>query len=253
MIFFDSLSERSRIKDISTTQKVLFFIINIIIIFMFNNAMLSFLCVISLVLLNKFLINNNNISILKLLLIPCVFLITGILPIIFEINNSQSLLSFNFYKINLGISQQSIQYASLTLFKALAIVLCSYFLILNTQMTNLFNFMQTIKMPTLLINMFELTYRFIYIILNQTYKIRNAQQARLGYVGFKNSLVSFSLLFKNVFIKSFESIAQLRIALDSRLYDEEIYYYINKEFFSNKFLTFSLIYWILLIIIGWRL
>lgn len=253
MTFFDTFSESSRLKDIKTSQKALFFIVNIIIIFAFDNIYLSLISLIALTIINNYLVEDSHLRLFKLILIPCAFLITGILPIIFEVNNQNTMFSFNLFNLNLGITQKSMQYASLTLFKSLAIVLCSYFLILNTRMNNLFNFMHKMKVPILLVNMFELTYRFIYIILNQTMKIKNAQEARLGYINFKTSLSSFALMAKNTFIKSFERISSFRTALDSRLYDEEINYYISEENFSNKFFIFSIVYCITLVLIGWML
>ncbi|MEG0283541.1 MAG: cobalt ECF transporter T component CbiQ [Erysipelotrichales bacterium] len=253
MRFLDDVCEDSKIKDIKTSHKFLFFVINVILIISIDNSLYSIINFILLTLLCVFLLKEERIILFKLLLIPLVFLIMGIIPILIQINNESYLYSFKLFSLTLGITQDSLDIATLTLFKALAITLCTYFLILNTNVNNIFNFMRKLKVPILIVNLFELTYRFIHVLVERTLTLKNAQESRVGYLNFRTSIQSFALMFKNIFINAFANLTKVRDAMDSRLYDNEINYYIVEEENSLAFGVFACFYIIGMLLIGWLL
>jgi len=66
-----------------------------------------------------------------------------------------------------------------------------------------------------------LTYRFLFVFLEEANEIYTAQDMKFGYLGLKNSYISISLLIKALFIRCLIKYRDMVITLDSKLYDGE--------------------------------
>jgi len=98
--------------------------------------------------------------------------------------------------------------------------MCSlYFIALTTPMTEVFDILRRIRMPPVLIDLAMLTYRFIFILIEEAGQIYRSQVMRLGYGRFRESIRSFSMLAGALFIRTWESGEALVLAMDARCYD----------------------------------
>ncbi len=84
--------------------------------------------------------------------------------------------------------------------------------------------LRKLKVPSLLIEITEIMYRFIFVFLETSLKIYQAQNSRLGYRTARLWLHSLSLLISSLFITVFQRAKELTIAMDSRGYTEDILY-----------------------------
>ncbi|MVO73072.1 cobalt ECF transporter T component CbiQ, partial [Paeniclostridium sordellii] len=70
-----------------------------------------------------------------------------------------------------------------------------------------------------LIELMILTYRFIFIFLEEIKDIYKSQQLKFGYINLKNSYNSTALLIKVLFFRMMKKYEDMSITLDIKLYD----------------------------------
>ena len=116
----------------------------------------------------------------------------------------------------------------------LSSISCLYFLTLTTPVQAILQVLRKLKVPQLLIEITEITYRFIFVFLETALKIYQAQNSRLGYRTFKLWLHSLGLLISSLFITVFQRAKELTIAMDSRGYAGEILYLDEHYQYSAK-------------------
>ena len=101
---------------------------------------------------------------------------------------------------------------------ALGCVGAMYFLALNTPVTDLTMALRRLHVPLLLVELMELTYRFIFVLAETAGRIRTAQESRLGYRGPGRSLSSLGTLCSMVFLRAWRKADRIYAALESRGY-----------------------------------
>jgi cobalt/nickel transport system permease protein len=115
-----------------------------------------------------------------------------------------------------GITAASLTASVTILLRALAVLSCVFFFVLNTPITDISFALVKLRTPPLLLELTELTYRFIFVLSGAAASIRLAQTARLGYVNRQTSLRSTAILASAVFLKALRRSERISRALESR-------------------------------------
>jgi len=161
---------------------------------------------------------------IKLLLVPMFFLLIGVFTIAVNASkNPEGLLAaVPVVGTWIGFSHTGLQDALRLFLKALGAVSCLYFLSLSTPMVDLLAALRRLRLPKLLVEIMELVYRFIFVLLETADTIYNAQSCRLGYSSLSTGYRSLGTLASMLFIKSYKRSDELYTALESRGYDGEL-------------------------------
>ncbi len=191
------------------------------------------------------------ISYWKLLMLPVGFLLISTVTIVFNQWDGTSRLIWGIAlksKIY-GIDELSLSFGLNLILRALAAVNCMYFLALTTPMQDILAVLQRLRVPKLVLNLMELIYRYIFVLLEEAERMRKAQASRLGYQGFKRSVRSFGELLGQVFLRSYLRADKIYGALLARGFDGEINFFAS-DYESGKklILTTSLLTLILLVV-----
>ena len=99
---------------------------------------------------------------------------------------------------------------------------CLYFISLTTPMIDVISVLAKLKVPSFLIELISLVYRFIFIILETSEMMFISQNSRLGYRDIKTSYKSLGALASTLFIRSFKRANDLYTALEARGYNGEL-------------------------------
>lgn len=247
----DKLAYSSRLLFVNPLEKFLFAIITLFLSVFLNSPTISILVLI----INSFLlIYKAGIKLqffLKLMLIPLYFLLIGTSTIAFNIINPyiKAIFSFNIFNFHIGITQASFLQAENVFFKAFAASSCLYFLILTTPLIDIISILRKLKIPELFLELMELIYRFIFILLETAENIHNSQNSRLGYSGISNSFKSLGYLISSLLFRSTYRANQLVIALESRGYTGLINVLENEYKFSHKNIFMIILFEIFLLTI----
>ncbi|KNY28016.1 cobalt ECF transporter T component CbiQ [Pseudobacteroides cellulosolvens] len=228
MINIDKYAYNSKLKKVSVIRKLLFSLFALgICIWADSIAISVFIALIMILVTYK----KGEVPlgfILKLMLVPFVFLLMSTLAITIEITRPENLsermfiLSGSIAGLQIGATIEGIKDALNIFFKALGTISCLYFLSLSTPMLELMAVLRKLKVPKLLIELMGLTYRFIFILLETAENIFVSQRARLGYEGLSSGFRSVKILFSSLFIRSFKRSDEIYRSLEARGYDGEL-------------------------------
>jgi cobalt/nickel transport system permease protein len=95
--------------------------------------------------------------------------------------------------------------------------------------------------PSLLIDLIELTYRFIFIFLDTALAIHQAQASRLGYVSLRKGIRSLGLLISSLFLGVLQRSGQLTMAMNARGYQENLSYIEDTYTYSSRNWLFAIV------------
>jgi cobalt/nickel transport system permease protein len=111
---------------------------------------------------------------------------------------------------------------------------CLYFLTLTTPITVILSVLRKLKVPSLLVDLIELTYRFIFIFLDTALAIHQSQASRLGYGSFRKGIRSLGLLISSLFLGVLQRSGQLTMAMNARGYQENLSYIEDTYTYSSR-------------------
>ncbi len=151
----------------------------------------------------------------KLYRIPLMFILLGCLTIAISLESTRPF--FKIYSISLGFDMSNVEVAKLVLLRSLAMVSVVFFGLLTHTISELAVAMRYCKIPTLFIELFILTYNFIFSLSHTAKSLHIAQKCRLAYSTQGNKLPAFGLLIYATFRKALYQSSQVEIALMARL------------------------------------
>jgi cobalt/nickel transport system permease protein len=129
---------------------------------------------------------------LKLILLPFLFLLIGVLTIAVSITAKGTvtgwLTNMTISGVTIGVTYDGLVMAGGLFCKSLGAVSCLYFLSLTTPAVEMVSVMRRLKFPSLFIELADLIYRFIFVMLETADDIYTSQSSRLGYASLKNSM-----------------------------------------------------------------
>lgn len=158
---------------------------------------------------------------IKLLLAPLSFSLAGVLAILLSFSTASSLSLDTVWQVSVGkwhvfILISDLQRAGTILSITMGAVTSLYFLVLTTPVYELSQLLQKWRVPTIIIELMELMYRFIFLFLSSAKQLYTAEQARLGYHSLAASFRSLGLLIVSLFQSLFVRNEQLTLAMHAR-------------------------------------
>ena len=157
--------------------------------------------------------------------LPFGFLLIGVLTILFSVSrNPQDLLvSLPLGSVRLGITSEGLTTANQTFWRSLAALASTFWLVLNLPFPQLIVLLKRGRVSRLLTEQILLTWRFIFILLDEALAIHRAQTLRFGYrsvpKGYRSLAMLVGLLFTRVMIRY----QQMSTTLDIKLYQGDFH------------------------------
>ena len=157
---------------------------------------------------------------LRFLMVPLAFLVLST-PAVF-VNVSET--PMDAYAVAVGhfyitSSRRGILNGMQMILTAMASISCLYVLSLNTPMTEILDVLKKLHVPAVLIELMLLTYRFIFILLEEARAVLTAQKARLGNRDVKTAVRSFGQMASVLFVRALKRSDALYHAMEARCYD----------------------------------
>lgn len=252
MIQIDKISYSSKLRYKSANLKSFFAVCSLLTCVISRSIVISSITLIVMGCLAIFLSGTSFRYYLHLLRIPLIFLILGTIAIIINYtgNPENALVSIPFFDKYLVISQTSLLFSSKLIITALASVSCLYFLTLTTPMTDILTVLKKIRCPALLIELMLLIYRFIFVLLDLSHELSNAQKSRLGNKDFKTSCYSSGSLMAILLVRAFQKSSYLYDAMESRCYNGTVTVLDENYPATKKSIVYVLSFEVFLIVIA---
>lgn len=250
-MIIDKLAYNSKLRYISSAQKLLFSVALLIICIAANSFTVSALVAFTMLFIIIYIGKTPAKNVFHLMTIPIVFVVTGAIVIAISIgsDNSGMIACFKIGSTYFGIGKSGLLLSLRTMAKCFGAVSCMYFLSLTTPMIDLFTLLRKSIIPNFIVEIAELIYRYIFVLFDVSNRIHTAQEARLGYSTLKTSYHSTAMLASNLFIRSFKQAEKTYTAMESRGYDGEINVIMPNQNYSICFWIFESLCIVLMIIV----
>ncbi|RCX16606.1 cobalt/nickel transport system permease protein [Anaerobacterium chartisolvens] len=224
MLSIDKYAYSSKLAGIDPMQKLFFTFITLGVCLWANDWVISLLVIFIAV---GAAVIKGGIPIrifAKMLLIPMVFLVIGVLSIAINASSSAEffLISVQVAGTAIGITSSGAINAFNLFIKAIGSVSCLYFLSLTTPITDLLDAMRRLKVPRLFTELMGLIYRFIFVLLERSGTMFTAQSSRLGYSTLSTGYRSLAALASTLFIDAYRRSDELYTSLEARGYEGEL-------------------------------
>nr|WP_048056464.1 cobalt ECF transporter T component CbiQ [Methanocaldococcus fervens] len=130
--------------------------------------------------------------------------------------------SFKILNFTVGFYKDGLGMGLLVFSRMLGGVASTLFLALTTPMTEIFYILRSLGLPSVVVDIAMMMYRYIFVLLDELIKMQNAQETRLGYRNLKTAYKSLGMLASHLFIRTWEKGERLFITMSSRCYDGEL-------------------------------
>lgn len=149
-----------------------------------------------------------------------IFILLGVLPLFVERVDSPSTFSFISLGWGWGITPHSIELGLRVYLRAVGASSVMYLLLHYIPIYRLCQMLRSWHVPSLLVELIELSYRYIHLSLEQAERIYEAQCLRLGYQSWTKRWQHSSLLFAQSFSIAHSEAEHMYDGLLSRQFDE---------------------------------
>lgn len=246
----DQCAYRSALIGVNPGFKVAFCIISLIFLLVADSLPVSLVMFISMLYLT---VRRGRVPFhdyVSYLAIPAIFTLMTVVVIA---------IGFSFqplgdYRIHLGFfyvftSVKELWKAFCLLCKIFSAISCMYFLSLSTPVNEIICVLQDCHLPSLITELMNMIYRFIFILMDVWQKMSTSAHARLGYVDYRTSLNSFGRIGANLFIVSMRKANQYYDALLARCYDGQLNFLTEEKPLDKKLVAMAAVFYLFLLTI----
>ncbi len=246
----DLYAYESKLKNVNPAFKVCLAFITLIICIAADNIYVSIAVALSMGFITVYLGGLKFHEYISLLKIPGVFMILGSIAIALGVSfKPVGQYNLNLYLFYIYTSNDSILRTLEVIMKAFGAVSAMYMMTLSTNTSEIISVIRKIHVPKIIIELMNMIYRFIFILMDVQCKMKNSAQSRLGYIDFKTSCYSFGNTAANLLVVSLKKANAYYDAMESRCYDGEMIFLEEEKKIKTSHIIYAFIYVALLILI----
>jgi cobalt/nickel transport system permease protein len=213
----DGYAHSNGLKNVNTYFKVIFAILTLIMNLISTSPVIPFMVLLIVTYLVIFKAKIPYKFYLKFFAIPFAFaFITFVFMAIF-FGVGVHILDLGIF--NLAVTSDGFNLGILVFARILGGFSCLAFLALTTPMTELFSILERLKIPSVVVEITMLMYRYIFVFLDEAINMYHSQETRLGYANMKRAYKSMGMLASNLFIKTWVKGEQIYVSMESRCYN----------------------------------
>jgi len=245
----DYCTYNSAIKNWNTVYKLLFALLAIVIVVAADNFLTAFFTLVYMGIINIFISKIPIRQYLIALKIPAFFILAGGIAIGINFSNeAQGIFCFNAGFAYIFFTKESLADMSGIIIKSSGAVSAMYLFTLSTPAGEFITALKKVHVPDVFAGLMYLVYRYIFILSEEVHKMRNAGEARLGYVDFKTSCKSFGMMLGNLFIVSIKNSRTYYDALEARCYNGSLNFYTEEKKCTGVQAVVMAVYFVLVIL-----
>ena len=239
----DLYAFHSKLKPINPEYKLICALITLILTIIFNNIYVSAYVLLGMFFISVKLGGTPFNEYLSILMAPLSFIILAAIGIALGFSFDY----FGEFYIKIGSlyiytsKEQLIETAKLII-KVLACISVMQSLILSTMPYEIINALRNMHMPKLIVELMNLIYRFIFILIESYANMYNSALSRLGYHNLKASFISFGNIASNILVVSLKKANAYYTAMEARCFDGDLNFLQEEKKLSKKHLIIAALY-----------
>jgi len=251
-ISIDFYSYASRIRGWNPVFKVSFAVALVILCIVLNNPYVSLIVIIAMAYLTIVRGGLAAREYLSVLMVPAAFIIISVFTIVMDISKEpagQFNLHMGFFYI--VTFKAKLEQGLFLMFKVFAAVSALQMMTLSTPFSEIIHVLSLAHIPKLIVELMSMIYRFIFILLDVSAKMKNSALSRHGYCDLKTSWHTFGRIAGNMLVISLKKANAYYDAMEARCYDGELVFFEEYEKIDKKLVISSMGFMIFLSIFPW--
>ncbi|MEG2123216.1 MAG: cobalt ECF transporter T component CbiQ [Clostridium sp.] len=246
----DFYAYHSKLRALNPGFKVLLTILILLLCIMADSPIVSTTVILSMGYLTVVKGHLSFSRYLSLLTIPISFMLIGSIAIAVGVAGEPTGDCYlNLHLFYLYVTKNSMIRALQLMLKAFGAVSATYMLVLSTPAGEIISVLRQLHIPKLVIELMNMIYRFIFILMDVQCSMRHSAESRLGYCDFKTSCLSFGRTAGNLLLLSLKKANTYYDALISRCYDGELLFLEEEKKVTGIQVAAACVYLSLLIIL----
>lgn len=246
----DLYAYSSNMKHMNPKFKIVFAVLALLVCILADNIYVSLFISVTMGIITVCIGKIKIHDYISLLTIPIAFMVMGSIAI------SVGFSTKPIGQYNMDLKLFYIYSSNESIVKTLGIILKSfgaisslYMMALSTNASEIISSLKSIHVPKIIIELMNLIYRFIFILIEVQCKMKNSAQSRLGYIDFKTSCYSFGSTAGNLLVVSMKKANAYYDAMESRCYNGEMNFLEEDKKVKVKHIVGVLIYFICVAIV----
>lgn len=219
----DFYAYNSKIRYWNPTFKVSLAVLTLILSIVLDNPYVSTVVIIAMAYLT---IVKGELPIgeyLPILAVQISFILIGT----FTIGIDFSKQSMGQYHLYLGFcyvftSQAKLKEVIFLILKVFAAISALQMMILSTPSSEIIYVLRKAHVPKLIVELMNIIYRYIFILIDVYTKMKNSAESRQGYCDFKTSCYTFGSITSNMLVISLKKANSYYDAMEARCYDGDL-------------------------------
>ncbi|WP_178139249.1 cobalt ECF transporter T component CbiQ [Hathewaya proteolytica] len=249
IIFMDMYAQKSNMRDVNSQLKLVSSMLLLIYCVSVDITLIHVIIGISMVFLTVGLAKIPRGYYFNLIKLPIAFILISCITIIIDFSKTPlGIYNFKIGTVFLCVTKTGLLESLKLFFKAYGAVTCLYFLSLTTPMQDIIESLKKIHLPTVVIELMYLIYRYIFLLQDVQNAMTTSAMCRLGYDGGKNAWYTFTHISGNVLVNSFKRSRDSFNAMEARCYEGDLCFLSEEHKVKNKHLLFVLVYAICIIL-----
>lgn len=247
----DYYAYTSKLRDWNAVYKVIVAFIILVLCIVLDNIWVSLFIIITMGMVTVGMGKIELHSYLTLLMIPIVFMILGSIAIAVGVGKVPvGKYAIHLHWFYLYITPEGVLKALAVTLKALGAVSAMYMLTLSTPTSEIIMVLRKLKVPKIIIELMNMIYRFIFILMEAQCQMHHTVESRLGYIDFKTSIYSFGNMASNLLLVSLKKSNAYYDALVSRGYEGELLFLEEQKPCGLIQVSMAVVYIIILLIMA---
>lgn len=249
----DFYAYNSKIRHWNAAYKVILSVFTLIFCIAFDNPFVSIVIIIGMLYLTivKGKLPINDYLPIFFVQIGFIFLSTFTIAIDFS-KSPTGQYNLHLWLFYVFTSYEKLKTTAFLILKVFAAISSLQMMILSTPSSEIIHVLRKIHVPKLIIELMNIIYRYIFILIDIYVKMKNSAEARHGYCDFKTSCHTFGSITSNMLIVSFKKANAYYDAMEARCYEGELMFLEEDKNISwmqivmaATFLTSLIIIWLL--------
>ncbi len=216
----DFYAYASKIRKWNAVFKVYLSILTLILCIVFDNPYVSIAVIFAMAYVTVIKGGIPLIEYLSILAIPITFILLSTITIAIDFSKQpigQYNLYLEFCYVFTSISQ--LKKMTFLILKIFAAISALQMMTLSTPTSEIIYVLHKVYVPKIILELMSLIYRYIFILMDVSAKMKNSAKSRQGYCNFKTSCYTFGSIASNMLIISLKKANAYYDAMEARCYD----------------------------------
>ncbi|NLN97365.1 MAG: cobalt ECF transporter T component CbiQ [Eubacteriaceae bacterium] len=248
----DYQAYHSKIRGWNPTFKFLFTCIALILCIGLDNPYVSVTTIVAMGFVSIVLGGVSFHDYLSTMMLPITFILLGTLMIGIDFSlTPKGEYNFHFGFFYIITSKSRLLHMGAIILKVFGAISTMITLTLSTPATEIVGVLRKLKVPKLIIELMNMIYRYIFVMMDTYRQMKESAESRLGFVDYKTSLHTFAGIASNIFVVTLKRSGDYYNALESRCYEGELLFLEEEKPIKAVQAGFAVLYVVVVLALWW--